>query len=109
MVIEFTNDPLATPEMMVKSLRDNVQLAFNELSDSSDSLYKDLLKALGVQTKELRNDFSSAAERIDEEARTLTDAVEGALGRLSAVEDALGTLQDQYTALEARVRALEGA
>ena len=109
MIIQYDDRPNLTPEQRIQSLRDNVQLAFNELTGNSDNLYKSLLTALGEQTDQLNTDFASVAERIDQEASTLAEAVSGVLDRLNDIESDVATLQSQYTALEARVTALENA
>lgn len=136
MIIEYNRDPSATPEQRIQSLKDNVQLAFNEQQKLSDNLYKTLLKAFGVDVSKLRSDFTSFAE-FTQEAITqlgevvgaaeqdLTDlkarmeTVEGKVtsleGRMSTAEgdisnlkNRVSTLESNYVALEARVRALEG-
>lgn len=126
MIIEYDNKLAVTPEQRIQSLKESVQLAFNESAANSDRLYRSLLSALGVETSQIRNDFNSVAERIEQETSAISGAVEGALSRLSAVETkadeiqsikfrldavegAIGTLQANYTALEARVTALENA
>ena len=133
MIIEYDDRFNLTPDMKIKSLKENIQLALNEQSSTSERLYKSLLSALGVQTTSLRNDFTSLSERLEAEAQALSEAVADALSRLESVEaiaeqvtpiltrlDTLElnytnlagrvtTLETNYTALEARVRALENA
>ena len=124
MIIEYDNKLAVTPEQRIQSLKESVQLAFNESAANSDRLYRSLLSALGVESSQIRNDFNTVAERIEQETSAISGAVEGALSRLSAVEtkadeipsiksrltnveSAVSTLQANYTALEARVTALE--
>ena len=131
MILEFDNNPNMTPEQLVRSLMENVQLALNEQNTTSEGLYRSLLAALGVEVNSIRSDFTSITERIEAEAQALTEAVSGALERLSAVEEIadkidpilsdienlktrlttaeanIVNLTAYYTALEARVAALE--
>ncbi len=133
MIIEYDDRLNLTPDQKLKSLKENIQLALNEQSATSERLYRSLLSALGVQTASLRNDFTSLSERLEAEAQALSEAVADALSRLESVEaiaeqvtpiltrlDTLElnytnlagrvtTLETNYTALEARVRALENA
>lgn len=133
MIIEYDDGPSLTPEQKIQSLKENIQLALNEIGNNSENLYRSLLKALGVETASLRNDFTSLQERLEAEAQALTEAVANALERLDAVEQIaeqiepmltrisaletnytalagrVSTLETNYTALEARVRALEDA
>lgn len=131
MILEFNNNPNMTPEQLVRSLMENVQLALNEQNTTSENLYRSLLAALGVEVNSIRSDFTSITERIEAEAQALTEAVSDALERLSAVEEIadkidpilsdienlktrmttaeanIVNLTVYYTALEARVTALE--
>lgn len=126
MIIEYDDRFNLTPDQKIQSLKENIQLALNEVGNNSENLYRSLLQALGVNTTSLRNDFTSLSERFEAEAQALTEAVADALTRLEAVEEAteqiepilndiaamktrLTNLETNYTALEARVRALENA
>lgn len=131
MIISYDDRFNLTPDQKILSLKENIQLALNEQSATSERLYRSLLSALGVNMTELRGDFSSLSERLEEEAQALSDAIAAALERLDTVEEIaekvdpilsdlsslktrmtsaetnIGTLQSNYTALEARVTALE--
>ena len=133
MILEFDNNSNLTPDEKVRSLKENVQRALEELTMNSERLYKSLISALGMEVTSLRSDMSSTAERLEEESQSLAQAVAGALERLSAVEaiaedvgpiqteivnikdrltafeTRVTTLETNYTALEARVKALEDA
>lgn len=131
MIIEYDDRFNLTPDQKIQSLKENIQLALNEVVNNSENLYRSLLQALGVNITSLRNDFTSLSERLEAEAQALTEAVAEALTRLEAVEEAAEqiepilndiaamktrltnletnytTLQTQYTALEKRVKKLE--
>lgn len=117
MIIEYDDRPGLTPEQKIQSLKENIQLALNEIGNNSENLYRSLLKALGIETASLRSDFTSLQERLEAEAQALTEAVAGALERLEAVEqiaeqiapmlDRISALETNYTALAGRVSALE--
>lgn len=117
MIIEYDDRPNLTPEQKIQSLKENIQLALNEIGNNSENLYRSLLKALGVETASLRNDFTSLQERLEAEAQALTEAVSNALERLETIEQIaeqvepiltrLATLETNYTALAGRVSTLE--
>ena len=133
MIIEYDDRPGLTPEQKIQSLKENVQLALNELTSNSERLYRSLLTALGGQTSSIRGDITSLQERLEAEAQALTEAITNALERLADVEETteqigpmlqrlsalesnytalagrVSTLETNYVALEARVRALEDA
>ncbi len=125
MILDYDSNPNLTPDDKVKSLKESVQRALEEVSGSSEKLYKSLLNALGVEASSIKNNLASLSERLEEEASTLSDAVAGIVSRLEAVEEiaegvapidsrltdaesAITTIQDNYVLLEARVAALEG-
>lgn len=111
MIIDYGNSPNATPEQLIQLLRDSVQLAFNEQLEHSDSLYSSLLKALGVSETSLRSDITSVSERLEEEAKALTDAISDLLERLKAVEIAAGGIDpivEELAAMKGRLDAAEG-
>lgn len=121
MIIEYDDRFNLTPDQKIQSLKENIQLALNEVGNNSESLYRSLLQALGVQTASMRSDFTSLAERLEAEAQALTEAVAGIRSRIEDVEEEaeqlrtdlgnlqsrVSTLETNYTALEARVTALE--
>lgn len=137
MILEFDNNPNLTPDEKVRSLKENVQRALEELAGNSERLYKSLLSALGVEAASIRSDMTSITERLEAEGQALAQAIAGTIERLSAVEaqaaDIEGnigpiqteigniknrltaletratTLETNYTELEARVKALEDA
>jgi chromosome segregation ATPase len=136
MIIEYNRDPSATPEQRIQSLKENIQLAFNEQQELSNSLYKTLLKAFGVDISKLRSDFTSFAESTEEsigqlgaafaelvqtveaagldltDLKARMETVEGRMstaeGNISNLQGRVSTLESNYVSLEARVRALEG-
>lgn len=117
MILEFDNNPNLTPEEKVRSLKESVQRALEELMGNSERLYKSLLSALGIEVTSIRNDMTSIAERLEAETQALARAVAGAIERLTAVEaiaenigpiqTELGNINTRLTALEARVTTLE--
>ena len=126
MILDFDNNPNLPAEEKVKSLKESVQRALEESSSNSERLYKALLTALGAETSSLNNGIASLSERLEQEAKALADAIEDLVTRIETVEgiaeqvaplaermseaeSAIGNLQDYYTALEARVKALEDA
>ena len=68
MIIEYDNNPNLTPDQKLQSLKEKIQLALDEQSKTSESLYRSLLSALGVNINSLRNDFTSLSERLEAEA-----------------------------------------
>lgn len=126
MILHY-DDGINTPvEQKIKSLKENVQLALNELSGNSDRLYRSLLEAFGTETDAISASFASTAEKLEAEAKDLSNSVADALRRLSALEHiandieqiqedietintTIGTIQADYVALERRVQALEDA
>ena len=107
MIIQYDTRPDATVDEKLRSLMSSVQRAFDEQYINRDNLYKSLLSALGVQAASLKNEFTSLEDRVNQRSDELSEAVAGALIRLTAVEGQLATLSGYYTALEARVTALE--
>lgn len=117
MILEFDNNPNLTPEEKVRSLKESVQRALEELMGNSERLYRSLLSALGIEVTSIRNDMTSIAERLEVEAQALAQAVAGAIERLSAVEaiaedvgpiqTEIGNIKVRLTALETRTTALE--
>lgn len=124
MILEYDNNPNLTLDQKLQSLKEKVQLALDERARTSESLYRSLLSALGVNMSTLRNDFTSLSERLEAETQALTTAVTDALTRLSAVEEIaeqvepiqsdissiksrLTTVENNYTALARRVSTLE--
>ena len=117
MILEFDNNPNLTPEEKVRSLKESVQRALEELMGNSERLYRSLLSALGIEVTSIRNDMTSIAERLEAEAQALAQAVAGAIERLTAVEaiaenigpiqTELGNINTRLTALETRVTTLE--
>lgn len=124
MIIEYDDRFNLTPDQKILSLKENIQLALNEVVNNSENLYKSLLQALGVNITSLRNDFTSLSERLEAEAQALTEAVADALTRLEAVEEVaeqiepilndiaamktrLTNLETNYTSLAGRVGTLE--
>jgi len=124
MIIEYDDRFNLTPDQKIQSLKENIQLALNEVGNNSEKLYKSLLQALGVNITSLRNDFTSLSERLEAEAQALTEAVADALTRLEAVEEVteqiepilndiaamktrLTNLETNYTSLAGRVGTLE--
>ena len=93
MILEFDNNPALSPDERLQSLKENVQLALNEQSDSNQQLYRTLLKAFGVDLSKLRNDFTSITERLEEQAKQLAESITQTLVRLSNVEDAVEALE----------------
>lgn len=129
MILDYNTDPNITPEERIQSLRDNVQLALDEQQMIIDNFSKSLLKAFGADVSKLRNDFTSFSEQmqavtqaLSESVTQLVDTVGGhtddiadlktrmtnAEGGISTNAGNIATLSGYYTALEARVRALEG-
>jgi chromosome segregation ATPase len=124
MILEFDNNPNLTPEEKVRSLKESVQRALEELMGNSERLYKSLLSALGIEVTSIRNDMTSITERLEAEAQALAQAVAGAITRLEAVEEVaeqiepilndiaamktrLTNLETNYTSLAGRVGTLE--
>ena len=117
MILEFDNNPNLTPEEKVRSLKENVQRALEELAGNSERLYKSLLSALGVEAASIRSDMTSITERLEAEGQALAQAIAGAIERLSAVEaiaenvgpiqTEIGNIKDRLTALETRATTLE--
>ena len=129
MILDYNTDPNITPEEMIQSLRDNVQLALDEQQLIIDNFSKSLLKAFGADVSKLRNDFTSFSEQMQAVTQALSDSVTqlvdtvgghtediaGLKDRMTNAEGGISTnagnisaLSGYYTALEARVRALEG-
>lgn len=130
MILDYNTDPNATPEQMIQSLRDNVQLALDEQQMIMDNFSKSLLKAFGVDVRTLRREFTSFAEQMQEVtealSNSLTELVEtvgshtediGALQEtvgghtevIGALQENVNTLVDTtIPALDTRVLALEG-
>jgi chromosome segregation ATPase len=115
MIIEYNRDPSATPEQRIQSLKENVQLAFNEQQELSNDLYKTLLKAFGVDIAKLRSDFTSFAESAQEaisqlgtEFEELVQKVEDAGLDLTDLKARMETVEDKVTALEGRMSTAEG-
>ena len=136
MILDYNTDPNITPEEMIQSLRDNVQLALDEQQMIIDNFSKSLLKAFGADVSKLRNDFNSFSEQMQAVTQALsdsitelvatvgshTDDIAGLKDRMTTAENGISTnagnistsannistLSGYYTALEARVRALEG-
>lgn len=123
MILEYNKNPEATPEERIQSLRDNVQLALDEQQMIIDNFSKSLLKAFGTDISTLRKDFTSFSEQMQAVTQALsssvtelvatvgghTDAITDLQTRTTTLEGNLSTLSGYYTALEARVRALEEA
>ena len=121
MILEFDNNPDLTPDEKVRSLKENVQRALEELTRNSERLYKSLLSALGVEAASIRNDMTSITDRLEAEGQALAQAIAGAIERLSAVEaqaadiegdigpiqTEIGNIKDRLTALETRATTLE--
>lgn len=121
MILEFDNNPNLTPDEKMRSFKENVQRALEELTGNSERLYKSLLSALGVEAASIRSDMTSITERLEAEGQALAQAVAGALDRLSAVEaqaadiegdigpiqTEIGNIKDRMTALETRATTLE--
>ena len=124
MVIEYDDRFNLTPDQKLRSLKENIQLALNEVGNNSERLYRSLLESLGVEVNSLRTDFTSLSERLEAEAQALSEAVAGALTRLESVEaiaeqvgpalediasikGRLELLETDYTALAGRVGTLE--
>lgn len=117
MIIEYDDRFNLTPDQKIQSLKENIQLALNEQSETSERLYRSLLSALGVQAASLKNDFTSLSERLEAEAQALSEAVADALTRLESVEaiaeqvdpmlTRLDTLELNYTNIAGRVTTLE--
>lgn len=137
MILDYNTDPNITPEEMIQSLRDNVQLALDEQQLIIDNFSKSLLKAFGADVSKLRNDFTSFSEQMQAVTQALSESVTQLVATVGGHTDAIGDLQTRmttaednittnagnistntnnisalsgyYTALEARVRALEDA
>ena len=121
MILEYDNNPNLTPEEKVRSLKENVQRALEELAGNSERLYKSLLSALGVESASIRNDMTSIADRLEAEGQALAQAIADAVERLGAVEaqaaeiegdigpiqQEIENIKDRLTALETRTTALE--
>ena len=121
MILEFDNNPNLTTDEKVRSLKENVQRALEELTRNSERLYKSLLSALGVEAASIRNDMTSITDRLEAEGQALAQAIAGAIERLSAVEaqaadiegdigpiqTEIGNIKDRLTALETRATTLE--
>lgn len=123
MILEYNKNPDATPEERIQSLRDNVQLALDEQQMIIDNFSKSLLKAFGADISTLRKDFTSFSEQMQAVTQALsssvtelvatvgghTDAITDLQTRMTSLEGNFSTLSGYYTALDARVRALEEA
>lgn len=123
MILEYNKNPDATAEERIQSLRDNVQLALDEQQMIIDNFSKSLLQAFGADISTLRKDFTSFSEQMQAVTQALsssvtelvatvgghTDAITDLQTRMTTLEGTLSTLSGYYTALEARVRALEEA
>lgn len=116
MILDYNTDPNISPEEMIQSLRDNVQLALDEQQLIIDNFSKSLLKAFGADVSKLRNDFTSFSEQMQEVTQALSDSITELVatvgGHTEAIEDLqenVDTLSDTtIPALDTRVLALEG-
>lgn len=115
MILEFNQDPNATPEQKIQSLKENVQLALNEQQTLSNNLYKALLKAFGVDISKLRGDFTSFADQMTEittelstELEGLVETVEQATFDVSDLKGRMETAEGKVETLEGKVETLEG-
>jgi chromosome segregation ATPase len=122
MILEFNQDPNATPEQKIQSLKENVQLALNEQQTLADNLYKALLKAFGIDISKLRGEFTSFAEAMQEITNALSGAIEELTEtvetagldladleeRMETVEGKVGTLEEDMATAKEDITALQG-
>ena len=122
MILEFNQDPNATPEQKIQSLKENVQLALNEQQTLADNLYKALLKAFGIDISKLRGEFTSFAEAMQEITNALSGAIEELAEtvetagldladlkeRMETVEGKVGTLEEDVATAKENITALQG-
>ena len=122
MILEFNQDPNATPEQKIQSLKENVQLALNEQQTLADNLYKALLKAFGIDISKLRGEFTSFAEAMQEITNALSGAIEELAEnvetagldladlkeRMETVEGTVGTLEEDVATAKENITTLQG-